>query len=80
MPTSRRLFEAQYKKELIVDTPERQCFRYETSNLVYLDKYDMIRVYVLEFHASTQTNTFSHVAERSVSLGTRVEFKEADFE
>lgn len=74
------LFEVKHKKELILDTPERQCFSYEVSGLVYLDKYDIIRAYVLESPRFNTNKHLFHIAEESVSLGTRVEFDELDFE
>jgi hypothetical protein len=74
------LFEAKYKRELTLDAPERQCFSCEVSSLVYLDKYDIIRAYVLEAPRFNTNKHLFHIAEQSVSLGTRVEFDESDFE
>lgn len=74
------LFEATYKKELTEDTPERQCFNYQVSNLVYLDKYDIIRAYVLESPRFNTNKHLFHIAEKSVSLGTEVDFDDSDFE
>jgi hypothetical protein len=73
------LFEATYKKELTVDTAERQCFSYEVSDLVYLDKSDIIRVFILETPLFNTNKHIFHIAEKSVSFGTRVEFNAASF-